>query len=58
VPDTVLAKFGDERSLLGYWWDDADSAAELKAAMSAKDVLPRRPEWVDFDAIFPSPSSP
>ena len=40
VPDTVLAKFGDERSLLGYWWDDADSAAELKAAMSAKDVLP------------------
>lgn len=55
MPDTVLAKFGDERSLLGYWWDDADSAAELKAAMRANDVLPRRPESVDFDALFPSP---
>lgn len=57
MPDTVLSKFGDERSLLGYWWYDPDSAAELKAAMASGDLLPRRPLDVDFDAAFP-PSLP
>jgi microcin C transport system substrate-binding protein len=52
MPDTVLSKFGDERSLLGYWWYDADSAAELKSAMAAGDVLPQRPVLVDFDALI------
>jgi microcin C transport system substrate-binding protein len=52
MPDAVLSKFGDERSLLGYWWYDADSAAELKAAMSSGDILPQRPVNVDFDAAF------
>jgi microcin C transport system substrate-binding protein len=42
MPDTVLSKFGDERSLLGYWWYDTDSASELRAAMAAGDVLPQR----------------
>lgn len=52
VPATVLSKFGDERSLLGYWWFDADSAAELKAARANGDLLPRRPIFVDFDTVF------
>lgn len=52
MPDTVLSKYGDERSLLGYWWYDADSAAELKAAMATGDLLPQRPVFVDFDAVF------
>jgi microcin C transport system substrate-binding protein len=51
TPDTVLSKFGDERSLLDYWWYDADSAAELKSAMSSGDVLPQRPVLVDFDKV-------
>lgn len=52
APASVLSKFGDERSLLGYWWYDADSAAELKAAMSAGDLLPKRSDLVDFDTVF------
>jgi microcin C transport system substrate-binding protein len=52
MPDTVLSKFGDERSLIGYWWYDADSAAELRSAMASGDVLPQRPELVDFDAVM------
>lgn len=52
MPDVVLAKFGDERSLLTYWWYDADSAAELRAARTTGDVLPRRPVFVNFDTVF------
>ncbi|MDX9795156.1 MAG: ABC transporter substrate-binding protein, partial [Kiritimatiellia bacterium] len=52
MPDTVLSKFGDERSLLGYWWYDPDSASELRAAMAAGEVLPQRPVFVDFDTVF------
>ncbi len=52
MPDTVLSKFGDERSLLEYWWYDPDTASELKAAMASGDILPRRPVNVDFDALF------
>jgi microcin C transport system substrate-binding protein len=52
MPDTVLSKFGDERSLLGYWWYDADSAAELKAATATGDLLPQRPVLVDFDTVY------
>ncbi len=52
TPDTLLSKYGDERSLLGYWWYDADSAAELRAAMASGDLLPKRSERVDFDAAY------
>lgn len=52
TPPTVLSKFGDERSLLSYWWHDADSAAELEAAMRGGTMLPPRPDIVDFDATF------
>lgn len=55
MPDTVLSKFGDERSLLGYWWYDTDSASELRAAMAAGDVLPQRPVFVDFATVFTLP---
>ena len=55
TPPTVLSKFGDERSLLTYWWYDADSAAELEAAMKANDMLPPRPDVVDFDETFRAP---
>jgi microcin C transport system substrate-binding protein len=58
MPDTVLSKFGDERSLLGYWWYDPDSAAELKAAMASGDLLPHRPVPVDFDAAVTPPQPP
>ncbi|MDD4101506.1 MAG: extracellular solute-binding protein [Kiritimatiellae bacterium] len=57
TPATVLSKFGDERSLLGYWWYDTDSAAELKAAMTSGDVLPQRSGLVDFDNVY-RPSAP
>ena len=52
MPDTILSKFGDEQSLLGYWWFDADSAAELKAAMTTGDMLPQRATLVDFDTVY------
>ncbi|OQC22638.1 MAG: hypothetical protein BWX70_03093 [Verrucomicrobia bacterium ADurb.Bin070] len=55
MPDTVLSKYGDERSLLGYWWYDPDTASELRAAMAAGDVLPQRPVFVDFDTVFAPP---
>lgn len=52
MPDTVLSKFEDECILQNYWWYDADSAAELKAAMASGDILPQHPVLVDFDAVF------
>jgi len=52
MPPTVLPKFGDERSLLGYWWYDVDTAAELKAAMATGGMMPPRPVTVDFDDAF------
>ncbi len=56
MPDTVLSKFGDERSLLAYWWYDADSAYELKAAMANGQMLPRRPPLIIFDHVFKHPT--
>jgi microcin C transport system substrate-binding protein len=52
TPPTVLGKFNDERGLFGLWWYDADSAAELKAALSSGASLPVRPEAIHFDAVF------
>lgn len=51
VPPTVLGKFRDERDVITYWWYDADSAAELKAAQASGAALPARPESVDFDTV-------
>ena len=55
TPPTILSKYGDERSLLTYWWYDADSAAELEAARQAGEMLPPRPDVVDFDETFRAP---
>ncbi len=52
TPPTVLSKYGDERSLLSYWWYDYDSAAELEEAMQTGGRLPPRPDIVDFDETF------
>ena len=52
TPPTVLSKFGDERSLLAYWWYDTDNADDLQEAMSADEALPPRPGVVDFDETF------
>lgn len=55
MPPTVLSKYGDERSLLAYWWFDADSQADLEAAMAVGEALPPRPDVIDFDTIFSAP---
>ena len=52
TPPTVLSKFGDERSLLAYWWYDEDSAADLEDYMARDEMLPARPDIVDFDEAF------
>ena len=51
TPPTVLGKFNNERDLFGLWWYDADSAAELKAALTSGATLPAKPETVTFDAV-------
>jgi len=58
MPPTVLSKFGDERSLLAYWWYDADTTAELKDAMATGGMMPPRPVLVDFDDAFNYNSRP
>lgn len=55
TPPTVLSKFGDERSLLTYWWYDADNADDLREAMANGEALPPRPDIVDFDETFQPP---
>lgn len=52
MPPTVLSKFGDERSLLAYWWYDEDSAVDLTDSMDSGDPLPARPSEADFDKLF------
>ena len=52
TPPTVLSKFGDERSLLVYWWYDADNADDLREVMQSGEALPPRPDIVDFDESF------
>ena len=52
TPPTVLSKFGDERSLLVYWWYDADNDADLKDAIRSGESLPPRPDVIDFDEVF------
>jgi microcin C transport system substrate-binding protein len=52
TPETVLPKYGDEFSAVGYWWIDEDSKADLKDAMQAGSPLPPRPSTIQFDEIF------
>ncbi|MDA3800503.1 MAG: extracellular solute-binding protein [Kiritimatiellae bacterium] len=51
-PDTILSKFGNESSVLSYWWLDPDLNAELKDAIEADDSLIEEPEKVFFDENF------
>ena len=52
MPPCVLSKYGDERSLLNYWWYDPETVSELKAAMSNGDIMPPRPVTIDFDSAL------
>lgn len=52
MPPCVLSKYGDERSLLSYWWYDPETVSELKAAMSTGDIMPPRPITVDFNSTL------
>ena len=52
TPDTVLSKYGDERSSYLYWWYDEDAATGLSDAMENGSVLPRKEPSVKFDDVF------
>lgn len=52
VPETVLSKYGDERSAYWYWWLDEYAAADLNDAMEHDDYLPPRSKRVVFDEVF------
>lgn len=54
MPDTVLSRYGDEESVLSYWWYDPDKAAELERARSSGAFLPAVPVEVDFDEKVPA----
>ncbi len=53
TPETILGKYGDEESVLTYWWYDEDRATELKDAISKNTFLPAVPLRVDYDKTFP-----
>ena len=52
TPNTVLSKYGDERSAYWYWWYDEDSAADLSDAMETNLPLTPKDPSVVFDEIF------
>jgi microcin C transport system substrate-binding protein len=52
TPDTVLSKYGDERSVYWYWWIDEDSNADLKDAINTKATLPPKESSIYFDDIY------
>lgn len=52
MPDTVLSKYGDERSAYWYWWLDEDSKADLADAMDIGMGLPPKDSVVHFDEKF------
>ncbi len=55
TPETILSKFGDERSAYWYWWVDEDSEADLRDALKTKEPLPPREPSVFFDDVFTAP---
>ena len=52
TPATVLDKFSNERSLVTYWWYDAESDRELREAIKHDRALPSKPEIISFDDYF------
>jgi len=54
TPETVLSKYGDERSAYWYWWVDEDSEADLHDAMEADTPLPQKERSIVFDDLFKS----
>lgn len=53
TPPTVLSKYGNEFSLVSYWWLDPDLDAELTEAMGRGWDLPRVPSEVRYDRAEP-----
>ncbi len=58
TPDTILGKYGDELSILSYWWYDQDSAKALNKAMKEGTPLPARPAIVNFDEVMSKKAPP
>ena len=52
MPSTVMSRYGDEDSVLSYWWYDDDKAEELKDAMANHTCLPDVPLKVEFDEML------
>lgn len=52
TPQTVLSKYGDERSAYWYWWHDPDWEADLKNALDQNLPMMPRPPRIDFDQQF------
>ncbi|MCD6186291.1 MAG: ABC transporter substrate-binding protein, partial [Deltaproteobacteria bacterium] len=52
TPETVLSKYGDERSAYWYWWIDEDSKADLRDAIEADTSLPQKERSIVFDDLF------
>lgn len=48
MPKSVLGKYGDEASVLTYWWYDRDASAELEQAVSKDTWLPDVPVKIDY----------
>ena len=52
MPDTILSKYGEETSVIGYWWYDEDTADDLTAAREETVTMPQMPTTINFDDIF------
>jgi len=52
TPETVLSKYGDERSAYWLWWLDEDSMADLNDALKHDSELLEKPSSVFFDDHF------
>lgn len=52
MPETVLSKYGDERSAYTYWWYDPDADAALEAAKEEGNALPDKAGEINFDERF------
>lgn len=55
TPETVLGKYGDERSAYLYWWYDEDAALDLEDARETDRALPRKPLDIQFDETYIPP---
>lgn len=56
MPEHVLGRFGDERSVEAFWWIDPDLDQELRAAQETGLKMPPRPETIhfsDFQSLLP-----